>query len=96
MRRASADAGSRQLGAKGCRQKRQPLCPRPIHHSEGESKTDRGKAGQREGKDRRHLAEVVRDDEPDVGRPLGQASHEVRIPLRPVGDVDTHRVAFGG
>ncbi len=36
---------------------------------------------------------IARSMKPDVGRSLGQAAHEVRIPLPPVRDVDPDRVA---
>src|SRR5512138_559495 len=36
------------------------------------------------------LAQHVARDEGDVRGPLGEAAHEVRIPLRAEGDVDAH------
>src|SRR5665213_1433509 len=41
-----------------------------------------------------HLLDDVARHERDVRRPLGQASHEVRIPLRTEWDVATHAPAF--
>ena len=41
------------------------------------------------------LAEEAAQDEQHVRRPLGQASHEVRVPLGAVRHVDPHPVALG-
>src|SRR3712207_1398409 len=41
-----------------------------------------------------HLAEHAPREERDVRGVLGEAAHEVRVPLRAEGDVDAHAVAL--
>src|SRR6476646_9782377 len=41
------------------------------------------------------LLDDVPGDEGEVGWPFGESAHEIRIPLRPEGNIHPHPVAFG-
>src|SRR4051812_44136322 len=41
-----------------------------------------------------HFLDDVASDESDVGRPLGEASHQIWIPLRAERDIDAHAITF--